>query len=261
MKTTLAGARAGWLRCMPAMLIATVLLSGCATTKSPDGTVNNDPYEKTNRQVYNFNDSLDRNFMRPVARGYRHITPEPVRDVITNFFDNLRYLNVVLNSFLQGKLNIGFSDLLRFIINTTVGIGGLFDVATPMGLPVHEEDFGQTLAVWGVDQGAYLNIPLMGLNTARNVPNYGSSYVTNPITYIGGLSFLPLTVLSLINSRANLLDESEFVDEASIDPYTFTREAFLQRRKFLVHDGNPPSEDYDELFDVEAGDESVLIIE
>lgn len=251
----------GRLVSLSTALLLVALMSGCATTKNPDGTVNVDPYEETNRSVYGFNDSLDRNIMRPVAEGYRSITPEPVRDSVTNFFDNLKYLNVVLNSFLQGKLGEGFSDVMRFIVNSTIGIGGLFDVATPMGLPAHEEDFGQTLAVWGVDQGAYLNIPFMGPNTARNVPDYGTSYATNPFTYIGGLIFLPVTVLDLINSRANLLDASEFVDEASIDPYSFTREAYLQQRKFLIHDGNPPSEDYDDLFDVDAGDESVLVIE
>ncbi|MGI9229290.1 MAG: MlaA family lipoprotein [Gammaproteobacteria bacterium] len=243
------------------LLLSFAVMSGCATTKNPDGTVNVDPYEKTNRSIYNFNDTLDRNIMRPVAEGYRKITPEPVRDSVTNFFDNLKYLNVMLNSFLQGKFNNGVSDTVRFVVNSTVGIGGLFDMATPVGLEEHQEDFGQTLAVWGVGQGAYLNLPFAGPNTSGNVPDYGSSYVTNPLSYVGGLFLFPVALLNAVNSRANLLDASEFVDEAALDPYTFTREAYLQHRAFLIHDGNLPESSEDDLFDVDMDDESLLIID
>ena len=235
---------------LPALLLLAAL-SGCATTKNPDGTVNHDPFEKTNRSIYAFNDALDRHIMRPVADGYRSVTPKRVRGKVTNFYDNLKYLNVILNSFLQGKVRNGVSDVMRFTFNSTLGIGGLFDVATPVGLEKRREDFGQTLAVWGVGQGAYLNLPFFGPNTARNTPNYGAGYATNPLNYIGGLFLFPVTLLDIVNNRANLLDASEFVDEAAMDPYAFVREAYLQQRQFLIHDGNPPEESYDELFDID----------
>lgn len=246
---------------LPAVLLAAALLTGCAGTQTIDGEVNPDPYEDTNRSFYAFNDALDRNIMIPVAENYVKVTPEPVRDGITNFFDNLEYLNVILHSFLQGKLGQGFSDLTRFVVNSTIGLAGFFDVATDMGLEEHDEDLGQTLAVWGVDPGAYLYIPFLGPYTARNSPDLASSYFTNPFSYISTLFLLPVSALNLINDRANLLDASEFVDEASIDPYSFIREAYLQQRKYLIHDGDPPSEGYDDIFDIGLEDEPKLVIE
>ena len=245
-----------------AVLFTTALLMGCAGTQTIDGEVNPDPYEDTNRSFYKFNDVLDRNIMIPVAENYMKATPEPVRDSITNFFDNLEYLNVILHSFLQGKLGQTVSDVTRFVINSTLGIGGLFDVATDMGLEEHEEDLGQTLATWGVDPGAYLYIPFLGPYTARNSPDLASSYFTNPLTFISNIYLFPVTALNLINTRANLLEASEFVDEASIDPYSFIREAYLQQRRYLIHDGNPPTEGYDDMFDVGfEDDEPQLVIE
>ena len=244
-----------------AVLFAAALLTGCAGTQTIDGEVNPDPYEDTNRSFYAFNDALDRHIMIPVAENYVKVTPEPVRDGITNFFDNLEYLNVILHSFLQGKLGQGFSDLTRFVVNSTIGLAGFFDVATDMGLEEHDEDLGQTLAVWGVDPGAYLYIPFLGPYTARNSPDLASSYFTNPFSYISTLFLLPVSALNLINDRANLLDASEFVDEASIDPYSFIREAYLQQRRYLIHDGDPPSEGYDDIFDIGFEDEPKLVIE
>ena len=249
-----------------AVLLAVLLLTGCATTEPIEGEINPDPYEETNRSFYKFNDALDRHIMTPIAENYVKATPEPVRAGVTNFFDNLEYLNVILHSFLQGKLGQSFSDVTRFVVNSTIGIGGLFDVATQMGLEEHDEDFGQTLATWGVDQGAYLYLPFLGPYTARNTPDVGSSYFSNPLTYISTIYLFPVTFLNLVNTRANLLEASEFVNEASIDPYAFTREAYLQQRKYLIHDGNPPSEGYDDIFEfgLEEFDEEsepILVIE
>ena len=244
-----------------AVLLAAALVTGCASNQTIDGEVNPDPYEDTNRSFYKFNDALDRHIMTPVAKNYVKVTPEPVRDGVTNFFDNLEYLNVILHSFLQGKLGQGISDVTRFVVNSTVGIGGLLDVATPMGLKENDEDLGQTLAVWGVDQGVYLYIPFLGPYTARNSPDVAGSYFTNPFTYISSIFLLPVTALNLINDRANLLEASEFVEEASIDPYSFTREAYLQQRRYLIHDGNPPSEGYDDIFEIGLEDEPQLVIE
>ncbi len=244
-----------------AVLLAVALLTGCAGTQTIDGEVNPDPYEETNRSFYKFNDALDRHIMTPVAKKYVNVTPEPVRDGIANFFDNLEYLNVILHSFLQGKLGQGINDLTRFVVNSTLGLGGLMDVATDMGLEENDEDLGQTLAVWGVEPGAYLYIPFLGPYTARNSPDVASSYFTNPFTYIATLYLLPVTVLNMVNDRANLLEASEFVNEASIDPYSFTREAYLQQRRYLIHDGNPPSEGYDDIFDLGLEEEPKLVIE
>ena len=244
-----------------AVLLAAALVTGCASNQTIDGEVNPDPYEDTNRSFYKFNDALDRHIMTPVAKNYVKVTPEPVRDGVTNFFDNLEYLNVILHSFLQGKLGQGISDVTRFVVNSTVGIGGLLDVATSMGLKENDEDLGQTLAVWGVDQGVYLYIPFLGPYTARNSPDVAGSYFTNPFTYISSIFLLPVTALNLINDRANLLEASEFVEEASIDPYSFTREAYLQQRRYLIHDGNPPSEGYDDIFEIGLEDEPQLVIE
>ena len=222
------------------------LISGCATTQT-NGNV--DPIEPANRVFYNINDTLDKHLLKPVAQSYAKITPRPVRTSVTNFFDNLTYLNVVLNSLLQGKLDQGLSDATRFLFNSTIGIGGLFDVATPMGLPEHEEDFGQTMAVWGLGEGAYLYLPLNGPTTVRNTPDIVTSTLLNPFFYITSTILYPISALNTINKRANLLEATNIRDEAAVDPYTFTREAYLQQREFLIHDGNPPVKGYDDVFD------------
>ncbi len=240
---------------MLAVLLAALLLAGCATTEMIDGEINPDPYEETNRSFYKFNDALDRHIMTPIAENYVKALPEGARNGITNFFDNLEYLNVILHSFLQGKLGQGISDVTRFVVNSTLGIGGLFDVATSMGLEEHEEDLGQTLATWGIDQGSYLYLPFLGPYTARNSPDVASSYFSNPLTYISTIYLFPVTFLNMLNDRANLLEASEFVNEASIDPYSFTREAYLQQRRYLIHDGNPPSDGYDDIFEMGFEDE------
>jgi phospholipid-binding lipoprotein MlaA len=245
------------------LLISALLLAGCASTpKEGDAQAGNpDPIEPVNRGFYAFNEGLDRALIKPLATGYSKITPAPVRTVVTNFFDNLSYLNVILNSFLQGKVGDGMSDLGRFIVNSTLGIGGLFDVATDMGLERHNEDLGQTLAVWGFGEGAYVYLPVRGPNTVRDLPNQASSLLLNPLTYISGTVLAPITALGIINARANLLDETNIRDEAALDGYSFTREAYLQRRQYLIYDGNPPTEGYDDIFDEEAGEQPVLKIE
>jgi phospholipid-binding lipoprotein MlaA len=163
-------------------LLATVV--GCATTQS-DGTVNVDPIESTNRASYSFTDALDKNLLEPVAESYATVTPAPVRESVTNFFDNLFYLNVIVNSLLQGKFTQFASDVGRFVTNSTIGMAGLFDVATDMGLEAHNEDFGQTLAAWGFDQGAYLYIPLVrGPSSTRDAPDIGTRYLLSPLTYV-----------------------------------------------------------------------------
>ena len=239
------------------------IASGCATTQTNGNNI--DPLEPANRVSYEFTDTLDRNLLKPIAETYAEYTPELARDGVTNFFDNLTYLNVVLNSFLQGKFDQGLSDATRFIFNSTIGLAGIVDVATTMGLPAHDEDVGQTLATWGFGEGSYLFVPVGGPNTTRNLPNYVTSYFLNPLTYVTGVVLFPLTALNVINDRANFLEATNIRDEAAVDPYTFTREAYLQRRQYLIYDGNPPVEGYDDIFESGGGPgdpgQDVLIIE
>lgn len=247
------------------LLITIGLFAGCASTGGQQGAASPDPIEPANRAFFNFNEGLDKAIIKPIARGYRNITPEPVRESVTNFFDNLAYLNVILNSFLQGKFSQGFSDAGRFIMNSTIGVAGLFDVATEAGMPAHDEDLGQTLATWGVERGTYLYLPVQGPNTARNLPNIVTSILLNPLTYVSGTVLFPVAALNIVNLRADLLDATDFRDEAAVDPYSFTREAYLQQREYLIHDGNPPTEGYDDIFDEEFGyaddQDPVLVIE
>jgi phospholipid-binding lipoprotein MlaA len=235
-------------------------LSGCATTQLEDGSTNVDPIEPTNRVSYSFSDTLDIHLLKPIAEVYASATPAPIRKSVTNFFDNLYYLNVIFNSLLQGKYTQFLSDTGRFVTNSTLGLGGLFDVATDMGLDAHDEDFGQTLATWGFEQGAYLYIPLVrGPSTVRDAPDLATTYFLSPLTYVSSVVLWPVSALNIINTRANLLEATDFRDEAAIDPYAFTREAYLQQRDYLIHDGNPPTDEYDDLF--HEFDDSSLSIE
>lgn len=237
-------------------------LGGCASTDTRSAS--NDPWEKPNRAFYNFNDAIDRNFFTPVAKGYVWVAPKPVRASVTNAFQNVSYLNVIANDALQGKFGTFASDTGRFVVNSTVGLGGLFDPASHIGLPEHEEDLGQTFGTWGMSEGRYLVLPLMGPNSLRDLPNFASSMALNPLTYLNAVVTVPLGVLNAINARANLLDDTNIRDQAALDPYTFVREAYRQRREFLIYDGNPPSDSIDDYLDANdqappaSGDAAVL---
>ena len=220
------------------------LATGCATS----GTSNpRDPWEGFNRPVYEFNDAVDRAVLKPVAQGYQKVLPEFARTGVNNFFANLNDFGTGLNNILQGKPADGANDLGRLVVNSVVGILGLFDVATPMGLEKHNEDFGQTLGVWGVPSGPYLVIPLLGPSTARDAPArivdpqyaYSRSVDKNVAEWA-----LPLT--DVIRTRANLLQAERVLDDAALDKYSFIRDAWLQRRRNQVYDGNPPKQKEDE---------------
>ncbi len=238
------------------VLAICALLGGCASTKTTDP---GDPHEALNRKFYKFNDVLDKSFFEPVARGYVKVTPDPVRSGVTKFFDNVTYLNVIANDLMQGKISQFASDTGRFMVNSTVGLGGLFDPASSMGLRTHDEDLGQTIGTWGAGEGAYLVLPLMGPNSYRDVPNIGSSILLNPLTYLNGVVTIPLGVLSAINTRANLLEASRIRDQAALDPYTFVREAYRQQREFKIYDGNPPGDDFEDYIEGDA-DAAILKI-
>jgi len=224
-----------------------VLATGCATLGSADER--DDPLEPVNRPVFRFNDALDEAVLKPVAEAYVKVTPQPVRAAVSRFFDNVGYLNVVLNDLLQGKGEQGLGDAGRFLLNSTVGVLGLFDVATNLGLEQHEEDFGQTLGVWGAGEGAYLVLPVLGPSSIRDAPGIAVSVVTNLLFYVGEWTIaIPLAVLGAIDARARAIDAFEFIDQAALERYAFIREAYRQRRDFLIHDGSPPPQEIsDEL--------------
>lgn len=234
------------------MLIGTVLtLGGCATTGGvePQTVASKaDPYENFNRKMFNFNDKVDNYVAEPISNAYKWITPQFMQTGVFNFFNNLKNVNVVINDVLQAKFSQSAEDTGRFAINSTVGVGGLFDVAKHAGLEQNEEDFDQTLAVWGVPPGSYLVLPILGPSTARGIPGAAFDTAANPTTYIG----MPVQLLSLLNARASAEGALKFIDEAALDPYVFTRESFLQWRNNLATDGkSEASLDVDGLEDDE----------
>ena len=192
-----------------------------------------DPFEGMNRKVFVFNKALDDYVAAPVSDAYLWVTPQFVQTGIANFFSNLKDINVVLNDLMQGKVDQGGQDTGRFVVNTTLGLAGLFDVATELGLEKHDEDFAQTLAVWGVPRGPYLVLPVIGPSTGRGVPGGVFDYAANPASYIG----VPIQLVQMLNARANATGALKFIDEAALDPYVFTRESFLQYRQHLITDG------------------------
>ena len=219
---------------------AILVASGCATTITSGDPA--DPWEPVNRASYAFNDTLDRALLAPVAGLYSKL-PGGLRDSIHNFLDNAAYPGTILNQFLQGKFELAMQDSARFVFNTTLGVGGLFDVSTGFGLERHEEDFGQTLAVWGAGEGSHVHYPVLGPSSVRDTPGVAVGVLTDALTYVAAF---PLAVLEIVDRRANLASAAKIREQSALDPYVFTREAYRQRRTFLVHDGNPPLDDFDE---------------
>ena len=215
------------------ILVLAVGLNGCASTKGPSTSQQADPYENINRKVYGFNDKVDDYVAKPIADGYKVITPDFMETGVSNFFNNLKTINVVLNDVLQAKFVQGGRDTGRFLMNSTLGLAGIFDVAKNVGLEQNDEDFEQTLAVWGMPQGSYIVLPLLGPITTRGIPGAVFDSAANPANYVGA----PIQIISMINSRANAEGALKFIDEAALDPYVFTRESFLQWRNHLASDG------------------------
>ncbi len=228
----------------PSLLLGafTLAVSGCATTPGADGP--NDPLEPLNRQVYAFNDGFDRAIARPVARGYQRVTPELVEEGIGNFFANLDDVSVLVNSILQAKGGKATRTTLRLAFNSTFGLFGLIDLAGAMGLEKENEDFGQTLGHWGLSPGPYLVLPILGPSNLRDGTGRIADAQYEALDQLASddATYYSARVLSAIDTRADLLGASRMVDTAAVDPYTFTREAYLRRRANQVHDGNPPPE-------------------
>ncbi|CAD6557639.1 hypothetical protein LMG27952_06426 [Paraburkholderia hiiakae] len=215
--------------------VAALALGGCSTVQTPS---KDDPWEGFNRTVYTFNDKVDTYALKPVAQGYVKVTPQPVRDSVTNFFANIGDVYNAANNFLQLKIADGVEDIMRIVINTVFGLGGLFDVATLAKLPKHNQDFGLTLGHYGVPPGPYLVLPLFGPSTVRDGVALVPNYFINPLTYVdpAALSW-GLYGLNVVSTRANLLGASDLLEGAAIDKYSFIRNAYLQRRRYLLSDG------------------------
>lgn len=226
------------LRTVLLALALTVGLGGCATSGNPK-----DPVEGFNRAMFAFNEGLDTVLIKPVAQGYAAVLPNPVRTGISNFFGNIADLFIGVNNLLQGKPGDALGDLGRVLINSTIGIFGLFDVASSAGLEKHEEDFGQTFGRWGVGDGGYLVLPLFGPRTVRDTAGFVLDVATDPVA---NLDHVPtrnvLGALRLIDTRADLLPADKVIAEAALDKYAYIRDGYLQRRRNLIHDGNPPRE-------------------
>ncbi len=206
------------------------------------GNGDSDPYQRLNKKVFRFNDGLDRYLFEPVARGYDFIMPSPLMRGVTNFFNNIEEPRIILNGLLQGKAKQAVRDTVRFAFNTTLGIGGLFDVAKHLGLERHDEDFGQTLAVWGAKESSYFVIPVLGPSSIRDTTGEIVDLFTYPLLYYHDAPVRwTLYGLMLVNRRANLLSATDVLSEAAgEDRYEFVRESYYQSRKNQIYDGNPP---------------------
>jgi phospholipid-binding lipoprotein MlaA len=231
------------------VLAASIIMADCSMAEdAPLQTEvsKTDPYENFNRKMFGFNDTVDDYVAAPISNAYKWITPQFMQTGVYNFFNNLKNVNVVINDVLQAKFSQSGEDTVRLALNSTLGLGGLFDVARDAGLEQNEEDFEQTLAVWGVPQGFYLVLPIMGPSTMRGIPGVAFDTAANPASYVG----LPVQLVSMLNSRASAEGALRFIDEAALDPYVFTRESFLQWRNNLATDGKyEASSDVDGLED------------
>lgn len=227
----------------PFLIGIAFVLAGCATTGEGDPR---DPFEGVNRGVYKFNEKFDDLLARPVARTYEGFVPRGVRDRVRNFFGNLADPFIGVNNMLQGKFSEGFDDWTRFILNTTVGLVGIHDVATDLGLEKHNEDFGQTFGRWGAGTGPYLILPIFGSSNLRDGIGLAADIYTDPMGEIRPIDARNTAIaVRAIQTRADLLGASRVLDQAALDKYVFQRDAYLQRRRSLVYDGRPPREKFE----------------
>ena len=225
--------------------LLSLTLSGCATTT----TASADPWQDWNRSIQSFNDEVDAIVLKPVATGYQKATPEAIDESISNFFSNIEDISVFINDFLQLKVKQGGMDFGRFLFNSTFGVAGFFDVATTVDLPKHNEDFGQTLGVWGVPSGPYLVLPFFGSSSLRDAIGLLGDAFFSPMIYLSlfgttttNFATMSSNALDVADRRAGLMATEKVVNEASVNRYDFMRNSYLQHRDYLVYDGNPPDE-------------------
>ena len=218
--------------------LITLLLTACASIPPGSTADPRDPFERYNRAMFSFNKTVDDKVIKPVATGYVNVIPELIRTAIGNFFGNIGDVWTAVNNYLQGKPREGTSDVARVVLNSTFGIVGLIDVATPVGLAQHDEDFGQTLGVWGVKSGPYLVLPIFGASTVRDGLARPVDLYADPINQIDTVRVEnSARALRLVDDRAALLESTHMMEDAALDPYLFVRDAYLQRRESRVRDG------------------------
>jgi len=228
--------RAGLSRA--AFAVAVALLAGCAAAPSRE-----DPLEPMNRTLYQFHDTVDTAVVKPVAQAYIDVVPEPIRAGVSNVFNNVEDLISAVNGLLQGKLDKFGDDLARVVLNTTFGVGGIFDLASMIGIERGNEDFGQTFGAWGFPQGPYFFIPFFGPTTVRDGTGTVVRIMVGPVGYIPNVPLRnSLYGTGYVDLRAQAISAGAIVDTAALDRYLFIRNAYLQRRRYLVYDGKPPPE-------------------
>ena len=222
-------------------LAASLLLVGCASAPTANPK---DPWEPMNRSIASFNDKIDDNVLKPVASGYRNVVPDLIQTGVRNVFNNFADMWSTVNNLLQLKPINTVESLGRVIVNTVFGIYGIFDVASYIKLERHPEDFGQTLGYWGVPNGPYLVLPLFGPSTLRDGASLPVDFAVSPTKLIGDIPTRnEVFALRLVSKRSELLKSGNMLEQASIDKYSFTRDAYLQYRRSQIYDGNPPDED------------------
>ena len=228
---------------LPAALAAALLLSACASTPGRPY----DPFEASNRVMYAINDPLDKYFAKPIAQFYVDYVPSIIRTGVSNYFNNIDDFFSAINGLLQGKLDKAGDDMGRVMLNTGFGLLGLIDIASDAGIPRGMEDFGQTFGYWGIPQGPYLFIPLWGPTTVRDGTGSILRYWYTPTQLIPDVAVRNVIYgIGAIDARAQALGATSLIEQASIDPYTFVRRAYLQRREYMVYDGKPPPEKEEE---------------
>jgi phospholipid-binding lipoprotein MlaA len=230
-------------------LLATSVLAGCATTPGHQLQAERDPYEKTNRAIYNFNRGVDEAVVTPATKAYRAVVPKAAQRGVGNAFNNVDEPYSIVNAVLQGKVKQAFRTLDRFLINTVLGVGGLADHATDMGFPEEPEDFGQTLAVWGMKSGPYVMLPFFGPSTLRDTVGFGVERVADPYRIaineakLTTIETVGLTGLELVDTRSYVMDTADSLLKGSADEYATVRAAYLQYRWNIIHDGAPPEDE------------------
>ncbi|WP_151703481.1 VacJ family lipoprotein [Nitrincola alkalilacustris] len=218
-----------------AAVTSLLLLFAAPGVLAGEESINLDPLEGFNRAMFSFNDGVDRVAIKPLTQGYRYVVPDVAQTGVTNFFSNLRDVRTLLNNLLQGKLHNASEDFVRLSFNTVWGIGGLIDVATPLGIPKNNEDFGQTLGYWGVSSGPYIVLPLLGPSTFRDTAGLVPDMMADPVRYVDDRALRnSLQVVRVLDTRSRLMDSERLI---SGDRYIFVRDAYLQRREFLINDG------------------------
>jgi phospholipid-binding lipoprotein MlaA len=236
-----------WLNRVFGAGLLLVALTAC-TSVPEEYRDSRDPWQPFNRAVFKFNTDFDNAFLKPTAQAYQFITPEPLDEGITNFFNNIADATSAVNNVFQFKLLRAGSDVGRVFVNTTVGFVGFFDVASNLGLPSYKEDFGQTLGYWGFGAGPYFMMPIIGPSSVRDTFGFAGDIALDPFFSLDkGEVYWGFVTLRVVDRRADLLAAGELMDEAAIDPYSFVRDAYLQRRRTLVFDGNPPAAEEDDI--------------